>query len=500
MIRDIRALASEPFDVLVIGGGIFGAGVARDAALRGLRVALVEQADFASGTSSRSTKLVHGGFRYLEQWAFRLVAESCRERDTLRRIAPHLVRPLPFLLPVYAADRRPLWQMRLGMTLYDWLALYRNPAAHETLSAAEVLADEPLLERRGLRGGVRFYDCQMDDARLCLENVIDAAAHGAVVANYCAVTGLATESDRVVAARVEDRAGPATADAVLQIRARLFVNAAGPWVDRVVGLAPFDSRAVAMSPTKGVHLILPRRGGAHGLLFQSRHDARMLFVIPWGDTALVGTTDTDYDGDRSGPVADEADVAYLLRAARELLPGAAWEVPDVITTFAGIRPLRRGDTAAPSARSRDYRVVRHGHNLLSLVGGKYTTYRSIAERAVDEVFRMGGRRPPRCRTAETPLPDRRPSPEGEPLAECPRVHAGDIAHACRHEMALTVSDVMRRRTGLALSRYGGPETARRVAQLMAPCRGWTESETRAACDAYVAEWNRALFACQRTRT
>ncbi len=212
MNRDISALSDRYFDILIIGGGIFGAGVARDAALRGLHAGLIEKSDFASGTSSRSSKLIHGGFRYLQQRDFKLVFEACRERRILRRIAPHLVQPLPFLFPIYKDGPLSLAKLRLGMTLYDWLALYRNVAPHRTLSAKLALETEPSLSRDGLRGAVMFYDCQEDDARFCVDHILHAAELGAVCLNYCALTGFVTREDRIVAARVRDEVGSCTSE------------------------------------------------------------------------------------------------------------------------------------------------------------------------------------------------------------------------------------------------------------------------------------------------
>jgi len=435
--RDLQALANQTFDLLVIGGGILGAGIARDAVLRGLTVALVDQADFASGTSSRSTKLIHGGFRYLEQGAFGLVAESCRERAILQRLAPHLVRPVPFLFVVYDGDVRPLWKLRIGMTLYDLLALYRNTAPHRALTPAATLAREPRLRRTGLRGAVQFYDCQEDDARFCLDNILHAADLGAVCANYCGVTGFVQQTDRVLTARTAD----------FDIRARWFINATGPWVDR---LTP----QVQLSPTKGVHLLLAERLD-HGVFWQAR-DGRLVFVIPWLDGAILGATDTDFSGDPATARADERDQEYLLGELQRTLPGIQ---PDVITTFAGIRPLLQS-AASPSARSREHRIVRVAANLLTVAGGKYTTYRAIAAEVLDLI------RPGKSQTARTPLPQHRPPPAGEPIADTPAVFESDIRYARDVEMAQTLSDVMRRRTSLALSRHGGREVAERVAAIL----------------------------------
>lgn len=488
MKRDFLTLSGQYFDVLVIGGGIVGAGVARDAALRGLRVALVEKSDFASGTSSRSSKLIHGGFRYLQQRDFRLVFEACRERRILQRIAPHLIRPLPFLFPVYQGDAISLTKLRLGMTLYDGLALYRNIARHRTFSAERARKDEPSLSREGLQGAVKFYDCQEDDARFCVDHILHATELGAVCLNYCTLDGFVTREDRIVAARVRDEIGAVT----FEIAARVFVNAAGPWVERVSALTPYDAGAARLSPTKGVHLVVPRLTQQHAIAFQARSDGRILFVIPWGDNSLVGTTDTDYDGDPSRVHADRADVEYLLSEVRTLFPESPLSESDVVTTIAGVRPLLATNVASPSARSREHRVVRQGRNLLSIVGGKYTTYRVIAQQTVDATYRLLNMTVKPCRTAEVPLPNHRPAPAGDKISDAPEVHVSDIAHACEHEMAVTLGDVMRRRTSLALSHSGGPETALLVASLMAPLMNWNAEEERAQFNRYVEEWKQSL--------
>jgi glycerol-3-phosphate dehydrogenase len=488
MKRDFSTLSGQYFDMLVVGGGIFGAGVARDAALRGLRVALVEKSDFASGTSSRSSKLIHGGFRYLQHRDFRLVFEACRERRILQRIAPHLVRPLPFLFPVYRGDAISLTKLRLGMTLYDGLALYRNIARHRTFSAERARKDEPSLARQGLRGAVMFYDCQEDDARFCIDHILHAAELGAVCLNYCTLDGFVTREDRIVAARVRDEVGACT----FEIGARVFVNAAGPWVEQVCALTPYDAGAVRLNPTKGVHLLVPRLTQQHAIVFQARRDGRILFVIPWGDYSLVGTTDTDYDGDPGEARAERADVEYLLAEVRTLFPESPLSESDVVTTVAGVRSLLASNVVPPSARSREHRVVRQGRNLLSIVGGKYTTYRVIAQQTVDAAYRVLNATPQPCRTAEVPLPNRRPAPAGEKISDAPEVHASDIIRACEHEMAVTVGDVMRRRTSLALSRSGGPETALLVARQMAPLMNWSAEEERVQFNHYVEEWKQSL--------
>ncbi|MGE0757289.1 MAG: glycerol-3-phosphate dehydrogenase/oxidase [Pirellulaceae bacterium] len=487
MKRRLGELADQPWDLLVIGGGIAGAGVARDAALRGLRVALVEKEDFASGTSSRSTKLIHGGFRYLEQGEFRLVAEACRERTILQKVAPHLVRPQSFLLPVYDGDPRPLWQLRFGMGLYDWLAGQPAELRHRALTAAETLREEPRLNPSGLRGSIRFYDCQTDDVRLCLEVLFDACQRDVPCVNYCEVVG---------AERVRDRLTRVWARDVLtgrqfDIRAQVVVNAAGPWVEHVVGITTWDPRRVALSPTKGVHLLLPLLTRSHGIFFRSQVDRRMLFAVPWGDWTLLGTTDTDFRGDARNIWAESRDVDYLLDRLHAILPAWAVDRRDVLGSFAGIRPLLRAPQNAPSNRSREYQLVRHGRNLLSIVGGKYTTFRAIAEHTVDQVFRLLDRRSPACRTADTPLAENVRNPRSTLGGGPDGLQDEDVRRACERELAVTVADVLRRRTRLALGPHGGPETAARVSRLMSSLLNWDEATRLRRLGEYVHEWEQS---------
>ncbi len=486
MKRNPAELANKTFDLAIIGGGILGAGIARDAALRGLSVALVEKGDFASGTSSRSTKLIHGGLRYLEHLSFGLVAESCRERTVLLDMAPHLVTPLSFLLPAYAGDPRSLAILRLGMTFYDWLTPRRHPATprHRTLSADETVAAEPSLAREQLRGAVLFYDCQMDDARLCLETVLDACRHGATCANYCQVTGFRQTRDRVDALQVVDQIGGQPFD----VRAKCFVNATGPWVERVGRLATNKPAPVSLSPTKGVHLVIPRINRQHGIYFQSKRDRRMIFLLPWGDSSLLGTTDTQFAQSPDAVRTEREDVDYLIDQLRELAPSHEIDDSDIITSFAGVRALISSDQRGPSRRSREERIVASGDNLLTVAGGKYTTFRAISDKVVRRVSRMIGRRASRCLTATTPLSNHRPATAGTQISDSPAVFDSDIAFACTDEMAVTLEDVMRRRTRLALSRHGGAEVATRVAQLIAKQLDWHETTRSEQLARYLLHW------------
>ncbi|HET6858933.1 MAG TPA: glycerol-3-phosphate dehydrogenase/oxidase, partial [Streptomyces sp.] len=329
-------LAAEPADLLVIGGGITGAGVARDAAMRGLRAVLVEQNDLGSGTSSRSSRLIHGGVRYLETGDLRLVLEANRERRVLLRIAPHLVWPLPFLFPVHRGDRLSLWRLGAGMWLYDLLASFRNVKMHRMLGKRAVLEAEPMLRERGLRGGARFYDAQCDDVRLVMATARSAMGHGAQVANYMAVRSLERTAGRVTGAEIEDRL---TGDRAT-VRASVVVNATGPWADRLrtmedTGAAPL------LRPTKGVHIIVDRSRLDHrdGIIFLSPIDGRVLFILPWRDLSYIGTTDTDTVESPDRLTVTPEEVVYLLRSANARFPSARLGLEDVRGAWAGLRPL-----------------------------------------------------------------------------------------------------------------------------------------------------------------
>jgi glycerol-3-phosphate dehydrogenase len=384
--RNVDALRDGPFDLLIIGGGITGAGVALDAALRGFRAALIDKGDFASGTSSASSKLVHGGLRYLEHGAFHLVYEALHERRLLLENAPHLVHPLRFVLPFYRGDRVPPWQWRVGLTLYDLLAGSSNIRRSQALPLPRLRREFPDLRGDGLRGGAEYYDAQMDDARLCVEVVRTAVLQGATAVNY--VEAVAFESAGV---RAVDRLGGGE----FVIRARQVLNAAGPWVDAVCRLAG-DPSGPHLQPTKGVHLIVPDRGLSAAFLLLHPADGRVLFVIPWLGRTLLGTTDTLADEPPDALTVTPQEVDYLLQAhnhffAPALGPG------DVLSSFAGLRPLIRSRPRAPSALTREFRVWASPSGLLSVAGGKYTTYRRMAEVITDEIARRLGR-PRRCRT------------------------------------------------------------------------------------------------------
>ncbi len=386
MKRTVEALKDETFDLLILGGGITGAGVALDASLRGYRVALIDKGDFASGTSSLSSKLVHGGLRYLEHAAFHLVYEALHERRLLLHNAPHLVRPLRFVIPFYTGTRVPAWKWRAGLTLYDLLAGNSNLRRSRLLETAQVRREFPGLRTAGLCGGAGYFDAQMDDARLCLEVVQTAATRGACVANYVEATAFLRRGGEIVGVRVADRIGGAE----FSIRARQVVNATGPWVDAVCRMAG-DPTSSHLQPTKGVHLVAPGRGLSAAFLLLHPADGRVFFVIPWMAKTLVGTTDTLCDQSPDALTVTDGDIGYLLEGHNHYF-ASPLERREILSTFAGLRPLVGSRTGEPSALSREFRLFWSPSGLLSVAGGKYTTYRRMAKIITDAIGHRLGRR------------------------------------------------------------------------------------------------------------
>ncbi|HXG09159.1 MAG TPA: glycerol-3-phosphate dehydrogenase [Gemmataceae bacterium] len=406
MKRNPDALRDGPFDLLVLGGGITGAGVALDAALRGFRVALIDKGDFAAGTSSASSKLIHGGIRYLEQAALHLVYEALHERRLLLQNAPHLVHPLRFVLPFYRGDRVPPWKWRVGLTLYDLLAGASNIRRSRPLHLGRLRREFPNLRPDGLRGAAEYYDAQMDDARLCLEVVQTAVAQGAVAVNYVEAVAFEQAGGEITGVRVVDRQG----DGEFVVRARQVLNATGPWVDHVCRLAG-DTTGPHLEPTKGVHLVAPGRGLTAAFILLHPADGRVFFVIPWLGKTLIGTTDTWTEESPDALTVTAADVEYLLQGHNHFFAPALGP-DDVLGSFVGLRPLVRSRPGSPSSLSREFRLFRSPSGLLSVAGGKYTTYRQMAEEITDEVAcRLGRRRC--CRTRTFRLDGAPPTPWAE---------------------------------------------------------------------------------------
>ncbi len=530
MQRDLDRLRSERFDLLIIGGGINGCGILRDAALRGFRAALVEKGDFASGTSSKSSKLIHGGLRYLEQMQFGLVHEACRERWTLLKIAPHLVRPLPFVIPIYRGDARGRATVHAGMILYDLMALFRNTKRHRMLSSSEVHELEPHLERAGLTGGALYYDCRMDDVRLCLENVFSAGQAGAVAANYAEAVSFIKRDGRVVGAVIRDR----LTGECMDVLARKVINATGPWTD---GIMDMDTPGAPqrLRPTKGVHVVVPPLTGQHALLISARRDGRVYFVIPHQGYSLIGTTDTFYDGDPDAVDVQPEDIRYLLEETARVLPQSGVSAAQVVASFAGLRPLLAGSGQA-SRLSREHAIYESPSGLLTVAGGKYTTYRQIAEEVVDRIAKgpelssrvasttataplfgggLGDREVFEAEASERAAVDFALEADIlrnllESYGTCysdvlallhdddagrERIVAGrpeivaQIRYGVEQEMVQTLSDFLRRRTHLALSEGGGLETARRVAAVLGRYLNWDDKQTDQQIRDYLAEMN-----------
>jgi len=537
-------MAAEPVDLLVIGGGITGAGIARDAALRGIRTALVERGDFGGATSSNSSRLIHGGLRYLEQHDFGLVFEASRERRILLQLAPHLVRPLPFLFPVYRGSRVPPWRLRAGMWLYDLLAAFRNVHPHSWLGPRAVRRAEPALRDKDLRGAALYYDAQTDDARLVLATMRGAAQAGALVTSYTEATSLLKPDGQVRGAVVRDRLTGQSQ----HVRALVVVNATGPWVDRLARLDRPDAPPL-LRLTKGAHVAVPRRriGHTHAVTLTSPLDGRVMFVLPWGkegELSYIGTTDTDDVSSPDEVRTSGADVVYLLRSANAFFPQARLTPRDVVSTWAGLRPLLAPDRElTASAVSREHRVSESPGGLITIAGGKLTTYRvmarDVADRAAERLHQLDGRP-----VGRRPSTDRLPLPGGETadlevLVEAARargasertarhlvasygseaaavlnlvdrdralgqpiVPAGasggrpeiwaEVVHAVEREMALRLEDVLIRRLHLFHeATRNGTEVAPAVARRMAELLGWDEARREEEVADYLGAARRA---------
>jgi glycerol-3-phosphate dehydrogenase len=533
----LSRLATERFDVLVIGGGITGAGAALDAASRGLRVALVEARDLASGTSSRSSKLIHGGLRYLEQFDFKLVYEALRERDLLvSKLAPHLVKPVSFMYPLYKkVVERPY--VGAGLVLYDAMEGTRRPVPHHRhLTARGALKRAPALSPDRLAGAMLYYDAQVDDARHTLTVARTAAAHSAVVATRVSAVGLLREAGgtRVTGARVRDE----ESGREITVTAEVVVVCAGVWTDQVHELAGVQA-GYRVRMSKGVHIVVPRAAvdASTGMIL--RTDKSVLFFIPWGEHWIVGTTDTDWSGDRAEPTATEEDIQYILAAANRALAHPLTRA-DVIAVYAGLRPLvdpRVGHNGSkPTTKlSREHVVDAPVPGLVSVAGGKFTTYRLMARDVVDAAVADFGREVPGSVTEKVPLlgadglaavqpaagrlaedygvtraavehllgrygtlaeevlhPIRADAGLARPLAEPHPYLRAEVAYAVTHESALHVEDVLMRRTRLFIeSADAGVGAAAEVSAIMGRLLGWSRrrraAETRRYLDLVEAE-------------
>ena len=508
-------------DLAIIGGGINGAGIAAQAAQAGLSVALFEKGDFASGTSSKSTKLIHGGIRYLEQGRLGLVFEALHERKRLLKIAPHLVHPIPFLLPCYKGDERPPWMVKVGLWLYDLLAGPHNIARHKWFSPAQALQIAPALNPEKLVGCGLYYDAQVNDARLVLENILGAEGNGAYCFNYCGVTRLDPVPGRVRVFYKSEVSGEEGA-----VTASCLVNASGPWANQTARLVSSDSSPL-VRPTRGTHLVVPQVLSDHAVLVMSPKDRRVTFVIPWRGYSLVGTTDLDDAGNPDQVRPTQEEVAYLLKEASRVFPKVAWNPGQVLSAFAGLRPLAWAGESHASSVSREDKILVQG-NILTIVGGKLTTYHSMARKALEPILKCLGKK-----TLEVP-PDSLPgTPDkawdlflkdetsqwvaGYGLKQDQAKHlallygqkAGDVlglarenprflqrlcpsrpeilaqvAYAVLKEKALHLEDVLLRRLEIGYSPEGRGEAAEKASLLMAEMMNWDEKLRQAELDRY----------------
>jgi glycerol-3-phosphate dehydrogenase len=540
-------VSAPTYDVVVIGGGIVGAGIARDAALRGLRTALFEKADYATGTSSKSSKLVHGGLRYLEHGEIGLVFESVSERRVQTRVAPHLVRPMPFIIPIYRGAKPGLELMNLGLWIYDSLALFRAPKLHRTFRGARAaLALEPQLRPDGLRGALEYYDCATDDARLVLENVLDARALGADCRTYTEVTGFERAAGgRITGVRVRDRFSGEAWTAGCKVA----ILAAGAWTDEMIRRFEIPMDRPLLRRTKGVHIVVPRERLplARAITLISPVDQRVMFAIPWRERTVLGTTDTDFTGSADEVAADAADVRYLCNSGNGYFPGADLTPDDVISTWAGLRPL----IAAPpnvdeSEISREHEVFTRPDGLVIIAGGKLTTYRRMARETVTRALGLLEELGESVSAVRTTTKDR-PLPGAEGLAqadlegvaavgralmdehgldadtathlcgvygtrapvlarriaaeralgerldpELPYVWA-EIEFAAQHDLARTVEDVLTRRVPLLLvARDQGLGVSERVADVLGGLLGWDAARRAQMLGEYRAEVELAM--------
>lgn len=525
---NLARLRTEAFDVAIIGGGITGAAIARDAAMRGLSIALVDKGDFAAGTSSNSSKLIHGGLRYLPQGQLRLVYHALRERERLRHFtAPHLVHPLKFLFPFYRGHHPSRAAVCAGLILYDLFARTPSAERHHRLDRDEVLQLEPALQPEGLAGGASYLDARGDDARLTLENVLDAAYHGAAVANYVAVEGFARNGNRIGALFARD----AEAGTPFELRARVFVNAAGPWADEIRRLDDNGCRPL-LRLTKGVHLVVePLQLPVRNSLVLADDHGRIIFVIRYDNCTLIGTTDTDFDGDCDNIDVTADDVDYLLDLVNQSIPQASLRPRQIAACFAGLRTLRTSNHLHPSSISREELIEVSSSGLITVAGGKLTTHREIAGRIVDRIMKTLGRNGGKSPTLMTPLPGARAVPRAEgwkdhlapdlsqalidrygtrsglvariaaeraelakPLAPGSSAIAAEVIYAVRYEFARTLCDFIIRRTTLAWrAPTAACASAPEIVRLMGEQLGWSPERQRREVRSFMGFLDRGRF-------
>jgi len=392
------SLATDHFDVIVIGAGINGAGIARDAAMRGLKVLLIEKGEPGMGTTVASTRLIHGGLRYLEHFEFGLVRESLREREVLLRIAPHLVRPLAITIPIYKQSKRGRLMIRAGMMLYDLLSWGKSLPRHKMLSRTETLKQSPGLNPDGLLGSALYYDAQVEfPERLVMENVLSARELGAEILTHTRMTNLAVEDGKVSGVEFVGEDGRNRF-----VEAAVVINAAGPWIDQILERVAVKSPKL-IGGTKGSHIVVPAfpAAPANAIYVEARSDGRPIFIIPWNKLYLIGTTDVRFEGDPDRVRCEPWEIDYLLSETNLALPNAHLTRDKILYAYSGVRPLPVATAKDEQSITRRHFIRQHPQlpNLLSIVGGKLTTYRSLAEECVDLIFQKLGKDSPPCRTA-----------------------------------------------------------------------------------------------------
>ncbi|XLQ10978.1 MAG: glycerol-3-phosphate dehydrogenase [cyanobacterium endosymbiont of Epithemia adnata isolate EadnSB Bon19] len=539
-MRDFNEIQQTTYDLIIIGGGVNGAGVARDAALRGLKTILIEKGDFACGASSWSTRLIHGGLRYLEYLEFSLVRESLREREILLRTAPHLVKPLLLTIPIYRDRSRPYWKIWAGMILYDILSADKTVPSHRMLPSAQFKQLFPSIDPDGLAGGAQYYDAQVTYAeRLCLENILSAKAAGATVLSYVEVIHLHRQGNRITSLTCKDY----WTDQEFIVNGHdqsIVINMVGPWVDQICRLGMKDNREAPIGKTKkiggtkGSHIVVKPFVGAlnTSLYVEAKSDSRPFFIVPWDGMYLIGTTDQPFKGSLEQLKADDDEIDYLLRETNNIIPNARLSRKDIQFTYSGVRPLPNIEGKNTGSITRKHIFFDHTKegvtNLISLIGGKLTTYRQVGEEVVDMVFKRQGKPVPPCPTEDKPLPgsilpsdfrvqkvlteyhdrvsnqtidhllsmygaktldilaltDSEPDLAAVIVPELPDIKA-QIVYAVRHELAYTLVDIMRRRTTLAIhSDYGIDLLPSLIETLSRHC-SWDEDKCRQEKERYI---------------
>ncbi len=497
----LSRISVTTYDVIVVGGGINGVGIARELALRGHSVLLVEEGDIGGGTSSASSKLVHGGLRYLEQGNLKLVWEACRERYYLLKNAPHLVKKLAFLLPVYKTSSRPVWMVRVGVWLYDRLSGRHRLGDSGWLSVEETIKREAGILRDGLLGAAIYQDAQMDDARVCLETALQAQEFGAIILNYTSVITVNADKRRVNSVQIRDVFSGEEAT----LKATYFVNATGPWSDDVLDLLTPNAEKL-LRPSKGVHIVTRKLTKDHAVLVMSRSDGRVFFVLPWGEQSMIGTTDTDYKGPIDSVSVEQEDIDYLIRETALQFPDSQLTSEDVVSSFVGIRPLLRKKSGLIGSVSREHKFSWNRRNFLSVIGGKYTTYRAVSESAAAKIHVKLSHRVFRSLTREMPLfggdqieanyeEDAVMYPVSKEIyddvisrygsayrdvlltlmersdnCECltgTTYLKGEVVYAIRYEFAMQPDDFMRRRTQLFFTKGQGASCVHEVSEIFA---------------------------------